>query len=69
RISPGDGELRFEVEDDGRGFEPAATRRGTGLQNMSDRIEALGGVLEVRSAPGDGTTVRGRLPVGGGPPR
>ncbi|HXF71599.1 MAG TPA: ATP-binding protein, partial [Actinomycetota bacterium] len=69
RISPGDGELRFEVEDDGRGFEPAATRRGTGLQNMSDRIEALGGVLEVDSVPGRGTRIHGRLPAERAPGR
>ncbi|HXF36245.1 MAG TPA: histidine kinase [Actinomycetota bacterium] len=66
RISEGDGELRFEVEDDGRGFEPAAIPRGTGLQNMSDRLEALGGTLEIRSVPGRGTTIRGRLPTDGG---
>jgi signal transduction histidine kinase len=30
---------------------------------MADRIEALGGRVEVRSAPGRGTTVRGRIPL------
>jgi signal transduction histidine kinase len=58
-----DGELRFSVEDDGRGFEPATTPHGAGLQNMADRIAALEGTLEVRSVPGQGTTVSGRLPV------
>jgi len=35
----------------------------TGLQNMRDRLEALGGSLLVDSAPGMGTTIEGRVPV------
>ena len=57
--------LEFEVRDDGRGFDPASTPRGSGLQNMADRLEALGGSLEVASAPGEGTIVTGRLPAAG----
>ncbi len=34
------------------------------MRNMSDRLDALGGRLEVRSAPGQGTTVIGELPLG-----
>jgi signal transduction histidine kinase len=37
--------------------------RGTGLQGMADRLAAAGGSLRVRSAPGTGTTIHGRLPV------
>jgi signal transduction histidine kinase len=65
RVWTGDGELAFAVADDGRGFDPATTPRGMGLQNMADRLAALGGSLEVRSAPGSGTTVEGRIPIGG----
>ena len=65
RLSVGGGRLVFEVEDDGSGFEPGATRYGTGLQGMADRLDAVRGSLEVRSAPGRGTTVVGRLPVPG----
>jgi signal transduction histidine kinase len=65
RLRAENGHLVFIVEDDGRGFDPANTAQGSGLQNMSDRVEALGGTLEVRSAPGEGTTVIGRLPRGG----
>jgi signal transduction histidine kinase len=36
---------------------------GSGLQNMADRLAALGGSLEVRSEPGQGTTVQGRVPA------
>jgi signal transduction histidine kinase len=59
-IAERDGTLVFEVADDGSGFEPAG---GAGIQNMTDRITALGGTLEVRSAPGEGTTVAGSVPV------
>jgi signal transduction histidine kinase len=58
-----DGSLTFEVVDDGVGFDPEAVSHGSGLQGTADRMAALGGVLTVRSAPGDGTTVAGRLPV------
>ncbi len=55
--------LRLEVTDDGRGFDPASTGYGTGLQGMADRLAALDGRMEVRSAPGEGTTVVGVVPV------
>jgi signal transduction histidine kinase len=63
RLSEEDSELRLSIADDGRGFDPAATGRGSGLQNMADRLEALGGTLEIESAPGAGTRVEGRLPL------
>ena len=68
RLRHEDGHLVFEVTDDGRGFDPATTPRGSGLQNMSDRIEAMGGTFEVMSAPGEGTKVLGRIPVNGEAP-
>ncbi len=59
-----DGErLTFTVSDDGVGFDRAVATRGTGLQGMADRVDAVGGSLEVISAPGAGTTVKGRIPV------
>jgi signal transduction histidine kinase len=57
------GTLAFSVTDDGAGFDAARTPLGAGLRNMSDRLSALGGCLEVTSAPGHGTTITGRLPV------
>jgi signal transduction histidine kinase len=56
--------LAFEVRDDGVGFDPSAAQNGTGLQGMADRLEAIGGALSISSAPGTGTTVAGRLPIG-----
>jgi signal transduction histidine kinase len=58
------GELRFEVRDDGKGFDPDNTNRGAGLVNMSDRLAAVGGSLGIRSAPGRGTSVVGTVPLG-----
>ena len=54
--------LRFEVTDDGAGFDPRSRGYGTGLQGMADRLHAHGGSLDVRSAPGAGTAIAGRLP-------
>jgi signal transduction histidine kinase len=68
-LSDGDGRLRFEVSDDGVGFEPSAAPRGSGLQGIADRLAALDGEVEIRSTPGAGTTVAGALPLGGGAPR
>jgi signal transduction histidine kinase len=65
RLTNGAGDLRFEVTDDGRGFDPATTSYGTGLQGIEDRLAAVGGELTVTSAPGDGTAVAGSVPVGG----
>jgi signal transduction histidine kinase len=56
-------ELRFSVKDDGAGAPGGVLRAGTGLTNMQDRVAAVGGELTIRSAPGVGTVVRGRVPV------
>ncbi len=61
-LSDTDGSLSFEVIDDGAGFDSGETGYGTGLQGMADRLAALDGRLEVRSSPGGGTTVIGRVP-------
>ncbi len=58
-----DGALRFEVEDDGKGFDPATAKRGAGMTNMADRLDALGGAIEVEAEPGKGALLRGHLPV------
>jgi signal transduction histidine kinase len=63
RLARSDGRLHLAVSDDGAGFDPAAAGSGTGLQNMTDRVETLGGVLTIVSAPGKGTTVIASLPL------
>ncbi len=57
------GELAFSVSDDGVGFDPQQASQGSGLQNMADRVSALGGSLEVSGTMGGGTTVSGRIAV------
>ena len=63
RIDQRDGRLVFSVTDDGRGLDPERVRSGSGMQNMRDRIEVLGGELQVGSPPGGGTRVTGSIPV------
>jgi signal transduction histidine kinase len=58
-----DGTLRFTVSDDGAGYDARQTVMGSGQRNMADRLAALDGRLEVRSAPGQGTVVTARLPL------
>ena len=52
------------VIDDGRGFHPASARTGVGLVGMGERIEGLGGKIEVSSRSGEGTKVTVKVPLG-----
>ena len=63
RLSSEDRTLRFEVQDDGVGFDARLVGSGTGLQGMADRLDAIGGSLVIRSAPGEGATVIGTVPT------
>jgi len=64
-----DGKLCLDVTDDGRGFNPAGPHAGGaprfGLATMRERAQAIGGELEIDSAPGRGTRVHLRIPLGG----
>jgi signal transduction histidine kinase len=63
RVAEDAGRLVFEVIDDGVGFESRGKGLGVGFINMNDRLGAVGGSLQVNSAPGRGTRVRGSLPL------
>jgi len=54
RLHEREGELAFEVQDDGAGFDSSETSYGTGLQGMADRLAAFGGELRVESERGRG---------------
>lgn len=54
--------MRFEITDDGSGFDPSSAPSGGGFVSMRDRVGALGGTLAVVSSPGGGTPVRGVVP-------
>jgi signal transduction histidine kinase len=56
------GQLAIEVADDGDGFQPA-NGRGSGLTGLRDRIEAVGGVMQVVSSPGAGCQLSATIPV------
>jgi signal transduction histidine kinase len=65
RLAQDDLRLLVEVADDGSGFNPARPElraRHLGLTSMEERARELGGVLEIRSAPGAGTTVHLEVP-------
>jgi signal transduction histidine kinase len=59
RISAEERNVVLEVSDDGRGFDPGSisAEGGMGLVSMRERTEKLGGKLDVKSAPGEGTSV------------
>ena len=64
-VERADGRLRFNVRDDGRGFDPSSSGRGSGLQGIADRLGALDGSVEITSTLGHGTVVTGSIPIDG----
>jgi len=61
------GEVRVSVEDDGDGFGPVSEDSGFGLKGMRERVELLGGAIDVRSSRGEGTKIDAVVPSGRGP--
>jgi len=57
RLGETRGQLHLEVHDNGPGFDPGAASEGVGLENMRDRVGAVGGHVQITSHPGSGTTV------------
>ncbi|MFL5686831.1 MAG: sensor histidine kinase [Chloroflexota bacterium] len=55
--------VTFEVEDSGRGFDPAQVERGEGLTNLADRLAVMRGRLSIDSRPGMGTRIFGEIPI------
>jgi signal transduction histidine kinase len=66
RVWSDDGHLSFEVRDTGTGFDAQTVPAGSGLNNMSDRIQAVGGEVTVTSSEGQGTCISGTVPIGPG---
>ncbi len=65
RLRGQENRITFAVVDDGLGFDVASMKRGAGLTNMADRLDALGGALDISSSPGEGTTISGSLELVG----
>jgi len=63
RLTARNGDLRFEVSDDGRGFDPATITRGAGLAGIADRIDTIGGTTTITSTPGHGTAITATIPI------
>lgn len=59
----GDGEIQISISDDGAGFDQGIATAGRGLAGMRERIELLGGEIEVASEPGGGTRIAARVPL------
>ncbi len=55
--------IELVVEDEGAGFDAGATHAGIGLTSMRERIRQVGGEMTLFSEPGEGTTIRVRIPV------
>jgi signal transduction histidine kinase len=62
-LAESDAWLAFFVEDDGPGFDPATVDRGMGLNNMVERMDAVGGSVSMKAAPKRGTRISGRVPT------
>jgi signal transduction histidine kinase len=58
-----EGSAVLEIRDDGRGFSPNAAMKSLGLVGIRERAELLRGTAAIESKPGEGTTVRVRLPL------
>ena len=63
RLSVSDGELWFEVAGDGHGSGASDGPLGADLQGMADRIDALGGEIQIDSGPGRGIKISGSVPA------
>ena len=61
------GQVTLVVDDDGVGFAPVSTTGTLGLTGMRERMEMVGGTLQLESAPGSGTSVYARVPLTTGP--
>ncbi|HEY6567938.1 MAG TPA: histidine kinase [Actinomycetota bacterium] len=62
-LRPRVGAFTFSVVDDGEGFEPSTMRMGIGMRSMTERVESLGGSLDVRSHVGSGTRISATIPL------
>jgi signal transduction histidine kinase len=64
-VTTTNGHVQLAVSDDGVGFDPARgrIRRGLGQASMRERAALLGGMVEVKSSPGRGTTVKASVPL------
>jgi signal transduction histidine kinase len=65
QVTERSGRLEVFVSDDGCGFNPAGDHDGFGVIGMRERVELVGGELEIESKPGSGTRIRASVPLAG----
>jgi signal transduction histidine kinase len=58
-----EGDLKFQIQDNGKGFDPAQNSTGFGLQGMKERVMALGGQFKLSSQPGEGCQISVKIPL------
>ncbi len=63
RLNEDNGDLRFEIHDNGAGFDTSHISKGAGLNGITDRMDTVGGAWHIESAPETGTTITGSVPV------
>ncbi len=63
QVTQAEGRLDVLVSDDGTGFDPDVERTGFGLTGMRERVELVGGQLQIESKPGSGTRVGATVPL------
>jgi len=63
RIEAVGGKVFFSISDNGRGFDEETLARRSGIMHMRNRVKACGGTIDVISAPGNGTEIRGSVPL------
>jgi signal transduction histidine kinase len=63
RLCFGDEDVSMEIRDDGQGFDSAGAgpSSGVGLRGIEERVQRIGGTLEIASVPGEGTTLKVRV--------
>ncbi|HEY8968243.1 MAG TPA: PAS domain-containing protein, partial [Puia sp.] len=57
------GSIYMKIRDNGKGFDPGTVRRGIGLANMRNRVEAFSGTLTITTSPGKGCSIEIAVPV------
>lgn len=62
-VQENNGEIRLKIRDNGKGFQPGPKKRSYGLLGIRERVNMLGGEVDIQSKPGDGTSVRVAIPL------
>jgi two-component system, chemotaxis family, sensor kinase Cph1 len=62
-LGQADGQVRIQIDDNGRGFTPQQQHSGMGLRNIAERVARLNGRLAIVSTPGNGARLEALIPL------